>query len=72
MTTNAERLKRGSYPGRWEVYIGETHIGWVTRHHRTGRWLAFVNGRGVTGRQVGWDFATRREAVGEVWINRYR
>lgn len=70
MVATETRLKRGSYAGRWEVYDGDLHIGWVVRHS-DGGWNAYVAAPyGVRGYQVGRNESTRRDAVSEVVINR--
>jgi hypothetical protein len=63
-------LRKGSYAGRWEVYADDVHIGWAIRND-AGTWDAYVSAVwGVEGRQVGWELATRNDAVTKVVTNR--
>lgn len=63
---SATQLKRGSYPGRWEIYADDgAHIGWVTRNGEES-WDAFVAMPNGVGYQVGWSVFPRSAAVNTV------
>lgn len=71
MAAATTQLRRRSFGG-WHVYgaAGEL-LGWVVKHGDT--WHAYVvrrDDRLAGGREVGWGFTNRREAVDEVWIQR--
>jgi hypothetical protein len=58
--------RKGSYSGRYELYIDNTHVGWVVKHD--GQWHGYVTAeQSETGdvRQVALD-STRFEAVDTV------
>jgi hypothetical protein len=61
------RLSRRRTLGGWNVYRGGVLIGWVVRHPVDRRWRAYV-ASGQCGHPVGWEYATRRDAVAEVEI----
>ncbi len=60
------RVTKGPYSGRWEVFAGRDHIGWVIRDD-SGNWDGYARVPYGPGRQVAAECATRRDAADEVW-----
>lgn len=62
-------FRRSATPGRYEVFVGSAHIGWVVRH-TDGRWQPYRRPRDghMLGSTIGGPADTRREAAGRLLV----